>query len=117
MQIIPRTGEWLAGKVFGPASFDIALISRPAVNIELGSYYLRYLLDKYDGNIVLALAAYNWGEGNLAKWMKDSPPGDLDVFIEGIPADETRRYVKKVLRSYAAYHSLYPADYLETRTN
>lgn len=112
MQIIPRTGEWLAGKVFGPASFDRSLLFRPEVNIELGSYYLDYLLDKFDNNVVLALAAYNWGEGNLRRWLDNSPPGDLDVFIESIPADETRRYVKKVLRSYAVYHSLYPADHL-----
>jgi len=113
MQIIPPTGEWLATKVFGPARFDITLLFRPGVNIELGAYYLRYLLDKFDGNAVLAIAAYNWGEGNLRKWLKNSPPGDLDVFIESIPADETRRYVKKVIRSYAVYHSLYPTNYLE----
>ena len=113
MQIIPSTGEWLAGKVFGPASFDRTLLFRPSINIELGSYYLRYLLDRFDGNVLLALAAYNWGEGNLKRWLADSPPGDLDVLIESIPADETRRYVKKVLKSYALYHSLYPSDYLE----
>jgi soluble lytic murein transglycosylase-like protein len=111
MQIIPRTGEWLAGKVFGPASFDVALLFRPAVNIELGSYYLDYLLNRFDHNVIFAVAAYNWGEGNLKRWLAKSPPGDLDVFIESIPADETRRYVKKVLRSYAIYHSLYPSDY------
>ena len=98
--------------MFGPASFDRSLLFRPEVNIELGSYYLDYLLDKFDNNVVLALAAYNWGEGNLRRWLDKSPPGDLDVFIESIPADETRRYVKKVLRSYAVYHSLYPADHL-----
>ena len=103
----------MAGKVFGPANFDMALLFRPAVNIELGSYYLDYLFDRFDNNVVLALAAYNWGEGNLRRWLEKSPPGDLDVFIESIPADETRRYVKKVLRSYAVYHSLYPPDHLK----
>jgi soluble lytic murein transglycosylase len=114
MQIIPRTGEWLAEKVYGPANFDIAMLFRPAVSIELGSYYLDYLFDKFDKNIVLTLAAYNWGEGNLKRWLEKSPPGDLDVFIESIPPDETRRYVKKVLRSYAVYHSLYPPDHLKS---
>ncbi len=117
MQIIPRTGEWLAGKVYGPAGFDRALLFRPDVNIELGSFYLDYLLKKFDNNVVLALAAYNWGEGNLRRWLDKSPPGDLDVFIERIPADETRRYVKKVLRSYAVYHSLYPPDHLAGGAN
>jgi len=112
MQIIPRTGEWLAGMVYGPASFDRTMLFRPSVNIRLGTRYLRYLNDKFDGKVLLVLAAYNWGEGNLRRWLAKSPPGDLDVFIESIPADETRRYVKKVLRSYAIYHSLYPVDYV-----
>jgi len=112
MQILPRTGEWLAGKLFGPAMFDRSLLFRPAMNIELGSYYLRYLLDKFDDNVVLAIVAYNWGEGALSRWMGDSPPSDLDVFVETIPVEEPRRYVKKVLRSYAMYHSLYPPDSL-----
>ncbi len=113
MQIIPRTGEWLAGKVYGPASFDVSQLFRPTVNIELGAYYLRYLLDRFEGNVLFAIAAYNWGEGNFGRWMANSPPSELDVFIENIPADETRRYVKKVLKSYAVYRSLYPPDYLE----
>ena len=113
MQIIPPTGEWLAGKVFGPAAFDIAMLFQPSVNIELGTYYLRYLLDRFDNNMVLAIAAYNWGPTSLTRWMGDSPPGDMDVFIESIPAQETRRYVKKVLRSYVTYHSLYPSDYFK----
>jgi soluble lytic murein transglycosylase-like protein/TolA-binding protein len=114
MQIIPPTGEWLAGKVFGAASFDRSTLFLPHVNIELGSYYLRYLLDKFDNKPVLVIAAYNWGETNLRKWMSDSPPVDLDIFIETIPVQETRRYVKKVLRSYAVYYSLYPPDFLPT---
>ncbi len=112
MQIIPSTGEWLAGKLYGPATFDRTLLFRPSVNIELGNYYLRYLLNKFDNNIVLVIAAYNWGETSLRRWMGDSPAGDLDVFVESIPVEETRRYVKKVLRSYAVYHSLYPPEVL-----
>ena len=113
MQILPSTGDWLAGKVLGPARFDRAALFVPSANIELGSYYLRYLLDKFDNNPVLAIAAYNWGEGNLGRWMSDSPPVDLDIFIESIPVQETRRYIKKVLGSYAVYHSLYPPEYLQ----
>ncbi len=112
MQILPSTGEWLAGKIFGPATFNRSLLFRPSMNIELGSYYLRYLLDKFDDNVVLAIVAYNWGEGALGRWMGDSPPSDLDIFIETIPVEEPRRYVKKVLRSFAMYHSLYPPDSL-----
>jgi soluble lytic murein transglycosylase-like protein len=115
MQIIPSTGEWLAGKVFGPAGFETAMLFQPSINIELGTYYLRYLLDRFDNNVVLATAGYNWGPTSLSRWMNDSAPVDMDVFIESIPAQETRRYVKKVLRSYATYRSLYPRDVLEEK--
>lgn len=114
MQIIPPTGKWLAEKAYRAAVFDVDLLFQPSINIELGNYYLRYLLDKFDRNLLLAIAAYNWGPGNLGKWMRRSPTNDIDVFVESIPADETRRYVKKVLRSYATYYSLYPRDYLES---
>lgn len=112
MQILPKTGIWLANELFGMAAFDRADLFVPSVNVELGNYYLRYLLDKFDNNIVLAIAAYNWGETNLRNWLNGLPAEDIDVFVESIPADETRRYVKKVLRSYLIYRSLYPADYL-----
>ncbi len=116
MQIIPPTGKWLAEKAYRAAVFDVDLLFQPSINIELGNYYLRYLLDKFDRNLLLAIAAYNWGPGNLGKWMQNSPTNDIDVFVESIPAEETRRYVKKVLRSYAIYYSLYPRDYLERRS-
>jgi soluble lytic murein transglycosylase-like protein len=112
MQILPSTGEWLAGKLAGPGTFEPSALFVPSVNIEMGSYYLRYLLDKFGNNMVLAVAAYNWGETNLRRWLGESPPNDLDVLVESIPADETRKYVKKVLRSYAVYNSLYPPDFL-----
>ncbi|GAB4340486.1 MAG: hypothetical protein Kow0099_16440 [Candidatus Abyssubacteria bacterium] len=112
MQILPTTGEWLAKQLAGPGAYELSALFVPTVNIEMGSYYLRYLLDKFDNNIVLTIAAYNWGETSLRRWLGDNPPSDLDVLIESIPADETRKYVKKVLRSYAVYNSLYPSEFL-----
>lgn len=109
MQILPSTGEWLAGKMFGPVSFQNSDLFIPSVNVEIGNYYLRYLLDKFDNNVVYAIAAYNWGETNLRRWLSRTSHDDFDLFVESIPADETRRYVKKVLRSLAVYNRLYPA--------
>lgn len=107
MQIVPKTGEWLGRQVFGSPGLDTSDLFLPAINIELGNYYLRYLLNKFDNNTLLTVAAYNWGETNLRNWLQTAPKEDFDVFVETIPANETRRYVKKVFKSYAVYRSLY----------
>jgi len=111
MQILPRTGRWLAEQMLEFSSFERSDLFQPSINIELGNYYLRYLLKKFDNNPLLAVAAYNWGETNLRKWLPGAPKDDFDVFVESIPADETRRYVKKVFRSYAIYQSLYSIEW------
>jgi soluble lytic murein transglycosylase len=82
---------------------------QPPLNIRLGAQYLGDLCRKYDGQVSLALAAYNAGGGALAHWQEGRPDGPLDEFIEEIPVDETRGYVKRVLRSYATYRTLYGA--------
>src|SRR5215472_15013910 len=70
MQILPQTAEFLARKS-GATTFTVADLGTPQVNIAYGSYYLRYLLDHYDGKTVLALAAYNGGEANVDRWVED----------------------------------------------
>ena len=72
-------------------------------NIKLGTKYLRNLLDKHDGNQVLATAAYNAGPYRVKSWLKDAEPLPADVWIETIPFKETREYVKSVL----AYQQIY----------
>jgi len=110
MQILPRTGKWLAQDHLGLPSFERSDLFLPSVNIELGSYYLRYLLNKFGDNLMLTAAAYNWGETNLRNWMEGAPKQDFDAFVESIPADETRRYIKKVFRTYAIYRGLYSSE-------
>ena len=66
------------------------------------------MLDRYDGNLVYALAAYNAGPGNCDKWRKRFADADLAEFVESIPFTETRNYVKRVLAHYATYRSIYP---------
>ncbi len=106
MQIMPKTGAWLGTQVpeAGAYSHD-RLYDRP-YNIQLGTYYLGHLLRQFDGNIVLAIASYNGGEGNVRRWVKHYGLDDIDLFIESIPYDETNEYVKKVLGSYGTYHRL-----------
>ena len=71
-------------------------------NILLGSYYLRRLLDRF-GSIPLALASYNGGEDMVREWLKKRKYATVDEFIEDIPYDETRNYVKKVMTTYFEY--------------
>lgn len=106
MQIMPKTGAWLGERVTeaGPYSHD--RLYDLHYNIQLGTYYLGYLMRKFDDNVVLAVASYNGGEGNVRRWVKEYGLEDIDMFIESIPYDETNEYVKKVLGSYGTYHRL-----------
>ncbi len=108
MQLMPDTARWVAEQV-EPVEFTAERIAEPSVNIALGAWYIRHLLDRFDGNLVYAIAAYNAGPGNVDKWVRarDDKTRDVDAFIEAIPFEETRGYVKRVLRSYAAYTMLY----------
>ena len=82
-------------------------LMKAEVNVRLGARYLGQLLRRFDGSLVMALAAYNAGPTPVVRWREERGGDDPDAFVEEIPFDETRAYVKRVLRSYAAYHLLY----------
>jgi hypothetical protein len=79
----------------------------PEINIRLGLDYLKTLLDKYDGRLYLALAAYNAGPERVDEWLADFPNADEEEFIEMIPFSDTRNYVKNILRNYFFYRYYY----------
>ena len=79
----------------------------PETNIKIGTSYLAYLIELYDGNIVLALTAYNAGLGNVEKWIKDGIIKADGSDIENIPYKETENYVRKILSSYQMYLKIY----------
>ncbi|GAG59375.1 unnamed protein product [marine sediment metagenome] len=79
-------------------------------NIRMGSWYLRFLLDYFDGVEMLATAGYNAGQGAVGKWVNNYDEKEADFFIENIPYEQTREYVKKVLRDYVVYHQIYGKD-------
>jgi soluble lytic murein transglycosylase-like protein len=81
----------------------------PEVNIRLGLAYLKMLLDRYDGRLYLALAAYNAGPHRVDQWLQDFHLADEEEFIEMIPFSETRTYVKNILRNYFFYRYYYAA--------
>jgi len=75
----------------------------PELNIRLGLQYLKMLLQRYDGRLYLALAAYNAGPHRVDQWLGEFPLADEEEFIEMIPFSETRNYVKNILRNYFFY--------------
>lgn len=109
-QLMPATAKAVA-KSLGIKRFSVDHLWEPDLNIRIGSTYLARMLKTF-GHPGLAAAAYNAGPGAVAKWLKKNTR-HFDEFVEEIPYAETKGYVKRVLRSYAAYHFLYdrePAD-------
>ena len=109
MQILPQTAEFLAHKS-GATTFTVADLGTPQVNIAYGSYYLRDLLDHYNGKTVLALAAYNGGIGNVDQWVADARQHDRQMTIKAIPFPETRAYVQRVLHAQRQYRHTYASQ-------
>ncbi len=105
MQIMPSTGEWIAGKL-QVEDFHIDLLQDPSVNIRFGCWYLRFLMDRYNQDRQLAIAAYNAGHGTVDKWM-DDPKVSAAGRLVNIPYPETKTYVEKVQRAYEKYETLY----------
>jgi soluble lytic murein transglycosylase len=106
MQITPATADYIAQKS-GGTKFEQGDLATPQINISYGAWYLRYLLDRYDGNEVLALCAYNGGEGNVDKWLRDAHVADTAFTLSRVPFAETREYVKRVLDARADYRRQY----------
>lgn len=109
MQLLPSTGEELFRQV-GQDAFGRNLLFDPEVNISLGTRYLAQLLERFQGNLPLALAGYNAGPEKVQGWLKQSPGRDDEEFIENIPYEETRQYVKSILRNLFIYQKIYPEN-------
>jgi soluble lytic murein transglycosylase len=103
MQITPAAAEFIE-RQSGGTTFDLSDLSDPEINIRYGTYLLRELLERYDGDEAAALAAYNAGPGNADKW------GGADLTVAEIPFPETRAYVEEVLEKQKAYREKYAAE-------
>jgi soluble lytic murein transglycosylase len=106
MQITPETAQAIAQRT-GGVSFRQEDLGDPQVNISYGAWYLRNLLDRYGGNEVLALAAYNAGQGNVDHWISQARAAGRGLTIDSIPFGETRAYVQRVLDAKKQYRSTY----------
>ena len=100
MQITPDTAD-LIERLSGGETFVTEDLADPDLNIRYGTFYLHYLLDRYEGNDVAALAAYNAGQTNADRW------GGAALELDDIPFDETESYVREVLSKKRDYRKRY----------
>ena len=106
MQIIPATGEQIAGELNWPALYDSRDLYRPLVSVRFGAYYIARNRDLLDGSLYGSLAAYNGGPGNALVW-NELAQGDPDLFVEVIRFEETRDYIRSIYEIFNTYRSLY----------
>jgi soluble lytic murein transglycosylase len=111
MQLLTGTARLMARGTQLPA--DEESLHRPEVSIALGTRLLGSLRASFAGNPALAIAAYNSGSGAVRRWLAERGGDDFDLFVERIPFDETRNYLKRVLSSEAAYAYLYAPKTLD----
>ena len=107
MQMLPSTFEWLTSDEHLGEHLHKDELFDAEVSIRYGTYYLNYLYLKFDRNLNTALAAYNAGEGNVAKWLEDSEYSDENGNLTNIPFKETASYVSKVNKEMQTYRELY----------
>lgn len=105
MQLMPGTAQTVARK-YGSAPPTRDDLFDHETNIRLGTRYVVQLLEQYGGNLIHAVAAYNAGPAAVSNWLAKHGSREPDEFVELIPYQETRQYVKRVLRSYREYHRL-----------
>jgi soluble lytic murein transglycosylase len=106
MQLLPSTGKSIAKKE-GDRHFTTAELLDPTTNLHLGTIDLRHSIDRYNGQVEYALAAYNAGDSPVHQWMSTNNYKDIAEWVESIPYTETREYVQGILRNREVYRAVY----------
>jgi len=106
MQIMPETGEWIAGQM-GLADYSVDSLYNPGINIRMGCWYLSELKFEFRDNLLLMMMAYNAGRGNTHGWMNANAWDYTFGEIGKIPYPESRNYVASVLHDRDEYYRLY----------
>jgi soluble lytic murein transglycosylase len=104
-QVMPATGTGIANTL-GIEDFILEDLYRPHISISFGAFYLGVQMDRFDNQLLVALAAYNGGPGNTLRWV-ELGGGDLDLFVELITATQSRLYLQRVYENYVVYERLY----------
>ncbi len=105
MQLMPATAHEVGSK--NELQFNTKDLFNPELNLRVGNLYYFSIRSMLNGNDIMAIAAYNGGIGSVQRWQKSLKYADIDEFIEQIPYEETKNYVKKVFRSYWNYTRIY----------
>jgi len=105
MQLLPSTGEWIAGKY--DEDFSEEALFDPETNIKYGCWYLGFLMDRYDGDIRCASSAYHAGQGNVDKWLQNPSYSTDGKHLDVIPYESTETYVNRILKYYEKYEEIY----------
>ncbi|HSJ08810.1 MAG TPA: transglycosylase SLT domain-containing protein [Longimicrobiales bacterium] len=106
MQVMPATGTRVARQL-GISGFNTSQLTTPSVNLRLGTRYLADQISSHRGRMVDAIAAYNAGPHRVAAWRAFPEYAETELFIERIPFEETREYVKIVQQNALIYRALY----------
>ena len=107
MQVMPATAKWVAGKI-GMDNFVHSMLNDMRTNITLGANYMNMVLENFDGNQILATAAYNAGPSRARNWRGQlEQPMEGAVFVESIPFSETRNYVRNVMANATNYAAVF----------
>jgi soluble lytic murein transglycosylase len=109
MQITPETADFIADRS-GGVRFRQEDLATPQINIAYGSWFLRYLIDHYDGNETLAIAAYNAGQTNVDGWVERAGGPEIFDAARDVPFPETRAYVENVQERRGEYRDHYADD-------
>lgn len=107
-QVIPDTGAWIAQRLAWP-DFTNDDLFKPYVGLNFGAYYLSEQLRNFDGQVHAALAAYNAGPGNAARWA-ETAGADHDRFFDTVDFTETRLYIERIYEGFNAYRHLYGSE-------
>jgi soluble lytic murein transglycosylase len=105
-QVLPSTGRQISTRV-GIKRFTPGMLTQPEVNIKIGTYYLKLLLDQHSGLLEPTLASYNAGKSRVDRWMTWNDFREMAEFVETIPFTETRGYVQSVMSNAQMYRRLY----------
>ncbi len=106
MQLLPSVGRQMAKQEGVSSHLEADALLDPAINIKLGTAYLKQTLDKFGGHQEYAFAAYNAGDSRVTDWQSASTYTGIDEFVESIPFTETRDYVQAIIRNEEIYKEL-----------
>ena len=105
-QFIEPTADWVAEEL-GLTDFAYDALYRPVVAVEFGGWYLEWIMEQEDGEVFRALAQYNAGPGNVARWRRDGEVTDIDLFVEEVDFAQTEAFIHRIYEHYSTYRNAY----------